>query len=263
MILTELWRYPVKSCAGDRLLHSDVDKFGLQYDRRWMVVDLQGRFMTQRNYPAMCLISARIEAGKLYLSGQHGARFSCDPACADQARQVMIRQESCPAWDCGDLAAEWMSAQLNNECRLVYFPPQGERQIHRDYAQPGQMTAYSDGFPLLLISQASLDDLNQRLAQPVSMLRFRPNLVVAGSEAYAEDGWKRLRIGELELQLVKPCNRCVMPNIDPDTAEVGKEPLATLSGYRQAADKKVYFGQNVIAQGLGKLQQGMQVEVLE
>lgn len=166
------------------------------------------------------------------------------------------------ALDCGDEAAAWLSRFLEMECRLVFFPEDEIRQVDPTYARSGDRTAFSDGFPVLLISQASLDDLNRRLKTPVAMRRFRPNLVVSGCEPFAEDGWKQIRVGEVTFRVVKPCSRCVIPNIDPDTAEKSAEPTRTLSGFRRR-ENKIFFGQNLIADGMGKLELGMPVEVLE
>jgi uncharacterized protein YcbX len=144
---------------------------------------------------------------------------------------------------------------------LVFFPDDEVRAVDPRYAQPGDRTAFSDGFPLLLISQASLDDLNGRLDTPISMLRFRPNLVVQGCAAFAEDHWKEMRIGDLRFRIVKPCSRCIIPSIDPATGERGLEPLRTLASYRKRGDK-IYFGQNVIADGQGEIRVGMTVELM-
>ena len=144
----------------------------------------------------------------------------------------------------------------------MFFPQDEFRQCDPVYAKPGEKTAFSDGFPYLLISQASLDDLNQRLDTAVEMKRFRPNLVIAGSQAFEEDNWKKIRIGDVSFRLVKPCSRCIIPSIDPQSGVKSAEPLKTLSSYRKR-DNKIFFGQNLIAEGSGILQTGMPVEVLE
>mgnify|MGYP001828911861 CR=1 FL=1 len=136
------------------------------------------------------------------------------------------------------------------------------RRVDPAFSRATDQVGFADGFPFLLISQASLDDLNRRLAQPVAMLRFRPNLVVAGCEAFAEDGWRRIRVGELEFRVAKPCSRCIIPTIDPSTGQRGVEPLRTLNSYRRRGNK-VYFGQNLVHESAGRLAVGMPVEVLE
>ena len=164
----------------------------------------------------------------------------------------------------GDAAAEWLSAFIGRPCRLVQVPEARARQVDTGYAQPGDKVAFSDGFPLLLIGQASLDDLSARVGRPLEMLRFRPNLVIEGSAPYAEDGWKRIRIGELEFEVAKGCSRCILTTIDPQTGErsADREPLSTLKTYRER-EGDVYFGQNLLPRGVGELRVGMPVEVLE
>ena len=175
--------------------------------------------------------------------------------------KATVWDDACNAYDCGQQATEWFSHFLNISARLVYFPHDEVRQVDLEYANQGEITAFSDGFPYLLIGQASLDDLNSRLTTPVDMKRFRPNLVVKGTEAFAEDNWKAIRIGDITFNLVKPCSRCVIPSINPDTAEKSAEVVKTLSAYRMQSNK-IYFGQNLIAEGLGKLETGMEVEIL-
>lgn len=264
LLVSELSIYPVKSLRGIALQQSRVERFGLQNDRRWMVVDQQYRFLTQRELPRMCLIHAEpLDAG-LRLSAANIEPLEIPLAPTLLACEVDVWGDHCQARDAGDAAASWLSQFLAVDCRLVYFPDDGRRAVDPTFAQPGDVTAFSDGFPLLLISQASLDDLNGRLAQPVSMSRFRPNLVVSGSPPFAEDGWKRLRIGDITLRVVKPCSRCAIPTVDPTTGQrhPDAEPLRTLGTYRMR-DHKIFFGQNVIADNTGPIAVGMPVEVLE
>ena len=156
--------------------------------------------------------------------------------------------------------SRWFSDLLERDLRLVYMPGDVERGVDLEYGREGDVVSFADGYPLLVISEESLADLNARLAEPVEMRRFRPNLVVRGAGPYAEDEWDRFRIGELELRAVKPCARCVLTTRDPETGEAGKEPLATLAQYR-TVDDKVRFGMNVIADGLGKLEVGARLRV--
>jgi uncharacterized protein YcbX len=174
---------------------------------------------------------------------------------------VVVWGDSVQAAAVGERADAWLSGFLGLACRLVYFPPDTVRAVDPDYARASDQIGFADGFPFLLISQASLDDLNGRLDEAVPMLRFRPNLVVAGCSAYAEDDWRRIRIGEIEFRFAKPCSRCIIPTIDPASGLRGREPLRTLMGYRQR-DNKVYFGQNLIHDGVGQLALGMPIEVL-
>ncbi|MGA4321866.1 MOSC domain-containing protein [Ectopseudomonas hydrolytica] len=265
--LSGLYRYPLKSGRGEALQRSAVDGLGLHGDRRWMVVDADsGRFITQRLLPQMSQLSARYDArGGLTLSAPGQADLAVAlPDPEKDLRGVVVWRDSLRVPDAGDEAAEWLSAMLGKPCRLVQVPESRARQVDTAYAQPGDRVAFADGFPLLLIGQASLDDLSQRVGQPLSMLRFRPNLVVTGSEAYAEDGWRRIRIGEVEFEVVKGCSRCILTTIDPQTGErnAQREPLATLKTYREK-DGDVFFGQNLLPRGVGELQLGMMVEILQ
>ncbi len=265
--VSELAIYPVKSCAQISLKETYVGNYGFDQDRRWMVVDNNGKFITQRQQPKMCLIQPeliRTETNKhaviIRVPGQDALKIMAPSV--KKTRSVTIWNDQCSALDCGDTAAQWLSDFLAVECRMVYFPDEEIRQVDLNYAQKGDRTAFSDGFPILLISQASLDDLNSRMDSPIPMVRFRPNLVVTGCEPFAEDRWRRIKIGELIFRIVKPCSRCVIPSIDTRSAEKGAEPIRTLLTYRKR-DNKIFFGQNVIAQGTDEIKLGMPVEVLE
>lgn len=266
LIVSELSVYPVKSCAGISQKLSKVEAFGLSHDRRWMIVDGKGVMLTQRKLAKMCLIKTELVDDVLYLK-----HFAMDdfkvvqPVSANKVK-VKVWYDECIACDAGDHAANWLSQILGVTCRLVYFPENEIRQVDLKYANQGDKTAFSDGFPLLLISQASLDDLNARLQQPISMQRFRPNLVVQGCAPFAEDSWKKIRIGSTVFRIVKPCSRCVIPSINIETGERETEPTKTLLGYRRR-ENKIYFGQNVIAEidqtASSEIKVGMTVEIIE
>ncbi len=261
--LSALYRYPVKSLAGQPLQQVGLDRFGLQADRRWMLVDREGRFLSQRELPRMALITPRLEAQGLLLQtpGMQAISVRRPDTGAERIR-VRVWHDHCQAQLAEATANRWLSEFLGLPCRLVYMPDESVRRVDSRYATQQDQTAFSDGFPLLLISQASLDDLNSRLAEPLPMLRFRPNLVVEGCEPYAEDGWRQIRIGELTLRVVKPCSRCKITTVDPYTAETGSEPLKTLASYRRRGNQ-VYFGQNLLHDGPGELALGMPLEILE
>ena len=262
MELSHLYRYPVKSMQGESLNRMQLDALGPMGDRRWMLVNEQGRFLSQREWPRMALVLPHLDAEGLVLEVPGREPVTVNEPDGERL-QVKIWQDSCEAIAPSTEADAWLSDFLGVACRLVRFPPDQMRQVDQNYAQPGDQTAFSDGFPLLLISQASLDDLNQRMARPLPMIRFRPNLVISGCEPYAEDHWQRIRIGGLEFSVVKPCSRCVIPTIDPERGERdGNEPLKTLMSYRKQGNK-VFFGQNLIHRGQGELHTGMDVEVLE
>lgn len=258
--LSQLTIYPVKSCAGIKLQSADTSPFGLKYDRRWMLVDANGEMITQRQHPRMCLIQPTLDNGQLSLNATGMDQLQVTQGTVEIA--VSVWEDQCNAVDCGDQAAEWLSEFMGLPTRLVYFPEDEIRQVDLSYAQPGDITAFSDGFPYLLISQASLDALNSRLQAPVEMRRFRPNLVVEGCEAFAEDQWQSLRIGNVTFRRVKPCGRCVIPSIDPLTAEKNPEVVRTLAGFRKTG-KRVLFGQNLTASGQGTLHAGMTVSLID
>lgn len=262
--LSQIWRYPVKSLRGESLDLAAVEARGIQFDRHWMLVDKQGVFLSQRQLPRMVLIKAHVEKGCLSLSAPGLPDLQISAAGRELASvRVKIWRDECEAQPSGAEADAWFSEFLEQECRLVYLPSGSMRQVDQDYARRDDQVGFADGFPFLLISQASLDDLNQRLPDPLPMERFRPNLVISGCDAYAEDSWRRIRIGELILRVVKPCSRCIIPTIDPVTGRrQGDEPLKTLLQYRKQGNK-VMFGQNLLHDGLGSLSQGMPVEVLE
>ncbi len=263
-VLSELWCHPVKSLRGHSLKQAEIDARGIVDDRRWMLVDENGRFLTQRQQARMALLTPTVRDDGLLLENCDGDRFLAPLRPEAGPLRVRIWDDDCDALRVSEAADAWLGDFLGQRCHLVYMPDASHRQVDMTYARQGDQAAFSDGFPLLLISQASLDDLNSRMASPLPMRRFRPNLVVAGCEAYAEDGWKRIRIGDINLRVVKPCSRCVIPTIDPETAEKhpDKEPMRTLLTYRRR-DNKVYFGQNVLHDSQGSLSVGMPVERLE
>lgn len=262
--LSELWRFPVKSMRGARAQQFMLDARGLQGDRAWMLVDSEGHFLTQRQLPRMTLIKAEtLDAGvRLQIPGQAPLSVRHAPERPAQGNiPVQVWRDQCLA-DCVEPEVDQaLSDFLGQSCRLVRLPKSSVRSVDPNYAQPEDQVGFADGFPLLLISQASLDDLNQRLESPISMERFRPNLVVSGCEPFAEDQWRRIRIGGIEFRVVKPCSRCSIPGVDPDTGERSKEPTRTLATYRQR-DHQVYFGQNLLHDSTGQLEVGMPVEVL-
>lgn len=266
MHLSGLYRYPLKSAAGESLQETRLDALGVLGDRRWMVVDAEsGRFLTQRLLAQMTQLHARWQGAEQLLLSAPGMPDLLVAVPDQQAalRGVSIWRDSLQVPDAGEAAAQWLSQWLGRACRLVQVPESRARQVDTAYAEPGEKVAFADGFPLLLIGQASLDDLAARVGRPLEMLRFRPNLVVAGSAPYAEDGWKRIRIGELEFRVVKGCSRCIMTTLDPQTGarSTDREPLNTLKAYRER-EGEVYFGQNLIACGEGRLALDMPVQVL-
>ncbi len=262
MKLSALYRHPVKSLKGESLDELVIGPSGPELDRHWMLVNEKGRFLTQRELPRMALVRPRITDVGLELTAPGMPPLEVAPD-VEESLQVQVWNDHCRARVMNPEADRWLSDFLGIPCRLVYMPEEEQRQVDPNYARPGDRTEFSDGFPLLLISEASLDDLNRRIGRTLPMERFRPNLVVSGCEPYAEDSWKRIRIGNITFRVVKPCSRCVIPTVNPETGErEGNEPLKTLMSYRKEGNK-VFFGQNLIHDGEGVLEAGMPVEVLE
>ncbi|WP_016985459.1 MOSC domain-containing protein [Pseudomonas crudilactis] len=265
--LSALYRYPLKSGKVDVLKSVDLDKLGLDGDRRWMLVDeASGRFLTQRAEAKMSQLSALWNAqGGLTLSApEHSPIDIALPGNDAELRGVTIWRDTLRVPDAGEEAARWVSDFIGKPTRLVQVPLDRARTTQAGYGYEDDQVAFADGFPLLLIGEASLQDLSDRVGRPLEMLRFRPNLVIEGGEAYAEDGWKRIRIGDVEFRVVKPCSRCILTTIDPQTGErsADREPLATLQKYRAQADGAM-FGQNLVNDSNGRLEVGMPVEILE
>jgi uncharacterized protein len=259
--LSGLYLYPIKSAAGIALTEAVVGDRGLQYDRRWMVVDPQGKFMTQRKHPAMALIRVGL-TDQLELSAPAMAdlALSLEPAADAAALEVEVWGDRCHALSMGEVAAQWFSQFLQTPCQLVYMPDQTHRPTAQGQLGPDRLVSFADAYPFLLISEASLADLNGRLAQPVTMNRFRPNLVVTGCGAFAEDGWKQIRIGEIPFDLPKRCDRCSIPGVDPSSGIQQQEPLLTLAKFRLEGGK-IWFGQNLVHHTTGQLRLGDRVVI--
>jgi len=241
-ILSALHIFPVKSCAPLVVDAAAVEPRGLAHDRRWLVTDASGKFLTGRQHPRLTLLRAAPNGAALDLSAPDMPLLRLDVPLPTEA---------------------WISEFLGMPARFFYMDAGCERPVDPAYAKPGDEVSFADAYPLLLISQGSLDGLNAKLAAPVPMLRFRPNLVVANTGAHAEDGWKRVRIGSVEFDLVKPCSRCVFTTVDFTSGafDPSGEPLRTLMTYRRT-ERGVTFGQNVIPRGTGTLRVGDAVEVL-
>ncbi|CAG8865496.1 putative protein YcbX [Pseudomonas fluorescens] len=266
MFLSAMYHYPVKSCRAQALQRSPVDLLGLEGDRRWMVVEEQnGRFLTQRACPKLSQLAARHgDAGQLLLEAPGQPALEVRVPMADEnLRGVILWRDTLRVPDAGDAAAAWLSQLLDKPVRLVHCPEQRARYLPSGYGLNSDRAAFPDGFPLLLVGQASVDDLSVRVGRPMEALRLRPNLVIEGSAAFAEDGWKRIRIGSLEFRVLAPSVRCIFTTLDPLTGERSpdREPLTTLKNYRQK-DGDVLFGQNLAVDGSGVLEVGMEVEVL-
>ena len=260
--LSQLYIYPVKSMAGIPLETAELDAMGLKHDRRWMLVDRDGRFMTQRTHPHMVLMRPAILADRLVLTNNKGESHEV-PGIehAEEQIPVQVWRDQVRAHRLSSATDAWLSREIGEPCQLVYIADDEIRQCDLAYAKEGDRTGFSDGFPLLLISEGSLEELNSKLEDPVSIIRFRPNLVVSGCEAHAEDNWHEIRIGDISFRLVKPCSRCPIPTVNPQTGKKeGPEPLKTLMSYRRR-DNKVWFGQNLVHEERGVLRINMPVTI--
>ncbi|MCZ6875028.1 MAG: MOSC domain-containing protein [bacterium] len=254
--------YPVKSCAGIAYEQVVLDARGFAHDRGWMIVDGHDEFVTQREHPRLALITPQLDAGMLHLTTPEGQTLAVPTAgSSGPTRHVRVWRDRCEAVDQGNEAAQFFSDWLGESVRLVKMADDYKRQVNPDYTQTPAITGFSDGFPLLLISEASLGDLNSRLASPLPMNRFRPNLVVKGCGRFAEDGWQQLKIGSIVFDVAKSCDRCAVTTTDQTTGARGVEPLRTLATYRRAG-AKVYFGQNIIHRAEGTIAVGTPVEVV-
>lgn len=278
--LSELNVYPVKSLKGVALRSWPLAGNGLRFDRRWMVVDPGGRQLTQREEPRLCLITPSLEAAegngnlragsdpdatRLVLGAPGAGSVALSVVAPGAERRVRIWDDTAVASSSPPEVDAWLSAFLGRDVQLVRFGA-----VEPEDGRLWQRVAFPDSLPFLLISQASLDDVNRRLRvkgePPVEMARFRPNFVVAGTDAFAEDGWRRIQIGELQFSVERPCARCVITTIDQQTAAVGREPLKTLAGYRTAVresdgrqSRGVMFGQKLIHHELGTVALGDRV----
>lgn len=255
--LSEIWIYPVKSLGGIALQQSKVTDRGLEHDRRWLLVDENDCFITQREHPKLVLFQPEITSDFLRISHkdiQDSISVSLYPIFSETATKIKVTvwEDVVEAFEVSLEASQWFSTILGFAVRLVYMPDESQRKVSADFSvTPNDVTSFSDGFPFLIIGQSSLDDLNSRMAKPLSIRRFRPNFVFSGGDAYEEETWRKFTIGTLSFYGVKPCSRCVMTLVDPETAVVsGKEPLFTLSKYKSIGNK-VIFGQNAIAQQCG------------
>jgi uncharacterized protein len=261
--LSQIHIYPVKSCKGIALSSAWLDKRGLRFDREWMIVDDQNRFMTQRNTPKMALIETVLsDTGlRLTLPGGSFIDISLTLPPIDQ-RIVEVWGDQCQAIDQGEAAAQFLSQFLEKPCRLVRMTATWVRTVDQKYAPPGSQTGFSDGYPVLGISEASLVDFNTKLPNPVPMNRFRPNLVFSGSDAYEEDRWHTVRVGEMVFRGVKRCTRCRITTVEQSTGTItGNLVLDTLAQFRKI-DRGLIFGQNLVHVGSGQIHLGDPIQVI-
>ncbi|MBL7939252.1 MAG: MOSC domain-containing protein [Flavobacteriales bacterium] len=258
--LASIHVYPIKSLGGFQVATARLTDRGLEHDRRWMLVDANGTFITQREMPVMaCLHCSPLENGFRVTDVRDGDHvdLSFGPAHGPTSRARVFSDEVDVVHSPAAVSA-WFAEKLDATCSLAFMPDSTHRPVDTRYATG--ITSLSDGFPYLILSQASLDDLNGRMAKAIPMDRFRPNLVIGGGSAFQEDGWKKISIGPAPFTLVKPCGRCVIPTTDQFTGERSKEPTRTLATYRRRAgsegEVKVDFGMNAMGPDSGSLRTG-------
>jgi uncharacterized protein len=265
MRISEINVFPVKSLKGISVKSASVEERGLENDRRFMLIDEKRTFITQREFPVLARFETEFSDEGFVLSFDDEQILIPNKIDSNQKVNVKIWKSTAKAIVCNDSINEWFSDKLKVNTRLVYMPDDSKRIVSPFYSirKYKDIVSFADGYPVLLIGEESLADLNSKLETPIPMDRFRTNLVVSGSEAFAEDSWKRIRIGKTIFQLMKPCARCVMTTIDQTKGEKqGSEPLKTLASYR-TKNGKVMFGQNLIAENFGEtINLGDEIEVL-
>lgn len=260
--VSQLIIYPIKSCRGISVSEAVVERRGFRRDRRWMIVDADLRFMTQRERPNLALIHVRINGEELEISAPNSTPITLPLELPGPGiLEATVWDDTVRAIPGGSKAHAWFSNVLQVDCQPVYMPDDSTRLVDSTLAADSEFVSFADGFPFLLISEASLEDLNKRLTTPVPMNRFRPNLVIGGCTPFEEDTWKSFRVGETVFHIAKPCSRCVTTTVDQATGIMGKEPLATLARYRNK-DGQVLFGQNLIHKGRGRIRVGDAVEAV-
>jgi uncharacterized protein len=265
LTISQLFMYPVKSLGGIAVTAAALTDRGFKYDRRWMLVDAQNRFLSQRELPAMALLQTRIsENGILVEDKRNPGTTVCIPFSPvfTETIKVQVWEDVCDAVLVNDTLNAWFSAALDITCRLVYMPDTAVRKVDSRYAFANEITSFSDGYPVLMIGQASLDDLNARMNEPVPMDRFRPNIVFAGGEPFEEDNITEFIINDITFLGVKRCSRCVVTTIEQSSAQKGREPLRTLAAYRQV-NNKIYFGQNILYKGTGVIHVGDELRIIK
>lgn len=269
MYLSEINIYPIKSLGGISLRSSAIEERGLRFDRRWLLVDEKNNFLTQREFPKMATVNVKVLKEGLRVSENENETIVPFEPNTNETATVKIWSSRCRAKVYERETNDWFSNVLQTDCKLVSMPKETRRKVNYFYAvHKNDTVSFADGYPFLLIGESSLEDLNARLENPVPMNRFRPNFVVSGADAFAEDDWKQIKIGNVIFHVVKPCGRCVITTIDQASGEKqGVEPLKTLASYRipkRSVKQKILFGQNLIAENTGKvIEVGDKVEIIE
>ena len=253
--------YPIKSCRGIDCNTLELVDTGFLYDRHWMLVNADGQFLSQRKYPAMARIQPQIKGDNLQVNAPGQSTLVVPLKRPDDKRiEVQIWDDRCSAAWVSDTADRWFSDVLQTDCKLVFQPPSERRLVTPEYAGDHQIVSFADGFPLLVVSHASISELNRRMDANLDINRFRANIVIEGCDAHAEDDWSRISVGGIDIRLVKACSRCSIPSVDQHSAEINPAVLTTLASYRRR-NNKIYVGMNGFHLSNGSLRVGQTVTV--
>lgn len=261
--VNQLYIYPVKSLGGIAKQTVEITNTGFKYDRKWMLVDENNVFISQRTLPQMTVLqTAETDKGIKVFHKQNSREAIIIPFDNENDKKisVVIFEDTCDAIEVGKKQNEWFSDMLQSNCKLVYMPDDTKRLVDKEYAANEEITSFTDGYPILMIGQSSLDNLNEKLIETLPMNRFRPNIVFTGGHAHIEDEMASFAINKINFKGVKPCSRCVMTTINQQTGEKAREPLTTLATYRMK-NNKVYFGQNVLHQQTGHINTGDEIKI--
>ena len=263
LTLSEIYIYPVKSLGGISVDTAIAEERGLQYDRRYLLVDETGIFITQRDYPMLALLKLSFTENGFNVLNTKNSSHTIIPFESDSKKNVTITiwDDVCNAVQVNQDLDNWFSNALDKKVSLVYMHDDEKRIVEKTYINEDHIVSFADAYPFLIIGKSSLDDLNTRLVNPIPMNRFRPNLVFTGGNAYEEDNWKDFKIGNAEFKAVKPCARCVITTTNQNTAERSAEPLKTLANYRKV-NNKIMFGMNVVCNKTGVVSVNQTIELL-
>lgn len=263
--VSQLYVYPIKSLLGVRVLSTKVEQRGLQYDRRWMLVDSSNRFLSQRQEKDMVFLETAFSADELIISDRRsGEQYSVPlhPVLYKDRISVKIWDDHVNAYELSIEANEWFSDMLGRDLKLVYMPENVKRPMNPEWSLGEEHVSFADECPILMVGEASVDDINSKVEENLEIIRFRPNIVISGGDPYEEFCWKDIKIGEYKFRGLKPCTRCKITTIDPSTGEAGREPLYTLSN--QKINDKIVFGQHaIVADPAGAvIREGDAVEII-
>lgn len=262
--ISQLYIYPVKSLGGIALQQAMVTSRGLEHDRRWMLIDSEMQFLSQRKYPQMALFKLQVLEQGIQVFHQPSAQTILIPYQPQTREQVDVTvwDDACTGTYVSPELDDWFTQRLGVQCRLIHMSDESIRPVDPRYASAGHITSFADGYPMLLVSEASVAEINTRLNDEITVKRFRPNIVISGTQPYMEDRILHFETAGINFYGVKPCARCVMIGVDPETATSGSEPLKTLAGYRRIG-QKVLFGQNLIHDEEGVISVGDVINVHE